>query len=262
MCTLVLLHRCVPGRPVVVAANRDEYLDRPAQGPQLRLGPGGLVLAPLDVRAGGTWLGLNRHGLFAGITNRPVADPDPARRSRGLLVMDALAAPTAAEAAERLARLPESAYNPFNLLVADDEQAFVVRYQDRAEVAALAPGAHVVGNADVDDRQVPKVARILGRAEAAAGEPPERVLPALAALLRDHVASDNPLEETCIHTPRYGTRSSTLLSLAVGPDSGSTLRFADGPPCLRDYDDFTPLLRELGRQGRVATGDTAARSAS
>ena len=36
MCTLIALHRCYPDASLVVAANRDEYLDRPAEGPALR----------------------------------------------------------------------------------------------------------------------------------------------------------------------------------------------------------------------------------
>ncbi len=82
MCTLIVLHRCVPGRPLVVAANRDEFLDRPAAGPALRMRDSGPILAPLDLEAGGTWLGLNGRGVFAGLTNlRPseglVAGPGP-----------------------------------------------------------------------------------------------------------------------------------------------------------------------------------------
>ena len=80
------------GAPLVVAANRDEYLDRPAEGPALRQLASGRVLASRDARAGGTWLGLSETGLFAALTNRPCPEPDPQRRSRGLLVHDALAA--------------------------------------------------------------------------------------------------------------------------------------------------------------------------
>ena len=70
MCTLIAIHRTVTGAPLVVAANRDEYLDRPAEGPSIHEKPGGPVLAPRDVRAGGTWLGINPMGVFAGVTNR------------------------------------------------------------------------------------------------------------------------------------------------------------------------------------------------
>jgi len=242
MCTLIALHRCVPGLPLVIAANRDEHLDRPSEGPALRLGPAGPLVAPRDRREGGTWLGVNGAGLFAGVTNRPAPARDPRRRSRGLLVLDALGAGSAAEAARALEMLPVGAYNPFNLLVADGEDAFVATYEEEVKVRALEPGVHVIGNADPGDRAVPKVARLLGEAERAAAAGAGGVLDALAALCRRHLGCENPLDETCIHTPAYGTRSSTLL--AAG-GARQALRYADGPPCRSDYDDFTPLLRQL-----------------
>ncbi len=70
MCTLIVLHRCIEATALVVAANRDEFFERPAEGPALRHTAHGKVLAPRDAQAGGTWLGLNEHGLFAAITNR------------------------------------------------------------------------------------------------------------------------------------------------------------------------------------------------
>ncbi len=105
MCTLIALHRPDPRVPLVIAANRDEYLDRPAAGPAVIECEGRRVLAPLDLRAGGTWLGLAETGVFAALTNRPCPEPDPARRSRGLLVTEALGAASAAEAASRLSSL-------------------------------------------------------------------------------------------------------------------------------------------------------------
>jgi uncharacterized protein with NRDE domain len=187
-------------------------------------------------------------GLFAGITNRPCPTPDRRRRSRGLLVCDALAAPDAAAAAEVLERLPSGAYNPFNLFVADGDDAFVAVYEEEVKVHALQPGVHVIGNADPNDRAVPKVARLLIEAGRAAEVGAPRVLDALAQVCRQHRGSANPLEDTCIHaeTPggAYGTRSSTLLAYDA-PAQPELLRFSDGPPCSTDYQDFTPLLREL-----------------
>ena len=80
MCTLIALFRCFDGAPLVVAANRDEFHDRPAEGPALRWTEAGAIVAPHDVRAGGTWLGLNAAGVFAAVTNRPCEAPDPERR--------------------------------------------------------------------------------------------------------------------------------------------------------------------------------------
>src|SRR5438876_262193 len=89
MCTLVLLQR--PGELLAVSGNRNELLSRPASGPSVLDG----VLAPHDELAGGSWLGLNRHGLFVCVTNRRGGMVDPSRKSRGLLVIEALKAHSA-----------------------------------------------------------------------------------------------------------------------------------------------------------------------
>jgi uncharacterized protein with NRDE domain len=261
MCTLIALHRCVPGLPLVVAANRDEYLDRPARPPALQQGPRGLVAAPLDERAGGTWLGLNPEGLFAGLTNRPCPRPDPTRRSRGLLVLDALGSGSAAEAAERMRQLAPGAYNPFNLLLADGREAFALVYDEGPRLLELAPGAHVIGNADPDDRAVPKLADLIQRADEAARSPAPQILPALGRLCRSHDGGEGPLGPPCVHTPTYGTRSSTLLCL--GEDARADVwRFADGPPCTTRYRDFTPLLTALRRSASPQPGERGERKAS
>lgn len=257
MCTLIALHRCYAAAPLVIAANRDEWRDRPAEPPAVRRVSGRRVVAPLDLRAGGTWLGLNDAGLFAGLTNRPSEAPDPARRSRGLLVLDALAHGSARSAARAAAALPEWAHEPFNLLLADGEEAFVVARDGGARVTALRPGAHVVGNHEPDDRGEPKTARLLERAERVACGPLERALDALAEVCRAHDGGA-PLEDTCIHAGSYGTRSSTLL--AWGPSRGArALRFADGPPCRTAYEEMTPLLEAPAPAAGAAPG-AAARS--
>ena len=228
---------------MVVAANRDEFHERPTEGPALRTtsieGPGGRpVVAPRDLRAGGTWLGVNAEGLFAAVTNRRAQSPDPERRSRGWLVMEALAARDARSAADRLERAERGAYNPFNLFVADAESAHWVTYEDRPERRDLAPGPHVIGNVhpDEDSAKLERLrAEVDGIARAGAS------LDALAGVCRHHAGS-SPLESTCVHAGAYGTRSSTLLRLGADP----ALRYADGPPCEAPYRDLTPLLRDLG----------------
>src|SRR5260221_12942006 len=89
MCTLVLLHR--PRALLAVSGNRNELLARPASGPRVSDG----VLAPHDELAGGSWLGLNRHGLFVCVTNRRGGIVDSSRKSRGLVVVDGLKADSA-----------------------------------------------------------------------------------------------------------------------------------------------------------------------
>ncbi len=258
MCTLIVLHRCDEEAPLLAAANRDEYLDRPAAGLALRRAGSRRAVAPHDLRAGGTWLGLNEAGVFAGLTNRP-APRDDSRRSRGHLVLEALACGSAPEAARQLERAPANAYNPFNCLVADGREAFVVVYDDKPSVTPLAPGVHVVGNADPDDRRDPKVASLLERAEAAAALAPEERLGALASICRSHEGPSGPLGPPCVHAGRYGTRSSTLLRLARDP-ARTALHHADGPPCETAHEDHGALLRELqGSHGFGAEANDARR---
>lgn len=261
MCTLIAIHRRVPGAPLVVAANRDEYFDRPAAGPALRPTPHGPAIAPLDLRAGGTWLGLGAQGVFAAVTNLKCENPDPARRSRGLLVQDALAAQSVEVAAEALAALPARAYNPFNCLVADLRRAVLITYRDEPGVIELEPGAHVIGNVDAQAERAPKLMRIQESAERAAASPRERVLDALAAICREHGTGGGGLDDTCVHLGRYGTCSSALLMLADS-DRDSRFLFADGPPCRTDYRDYTSLLAEQSRWVGGAAGESAARIAS
>lgn len=259
MCTLIVLHRCVAAAPLVVAANRDEYCDRPSSGPALRKATSGrVVLAPRDERAGGTWLGLNGDGVFAAVTNRRCEHPDPDRRSRGLIVMDVLGARSAREAAEGIESLPGDAYNPFNLLVADGRTAHVVSYAGSPERLDLAPGAHVIGNVHPADRTSAKVARLRSEAAAAARSEAGEVLDRLAGVCRSHAGAD-ALQSTCVHAGAYGTRSSTLLRLG---EAGSELRYADAAPCEREYRDFTSLLCELGLAPGRVVGPATARKVS
>jgi uncharacterized protein with NRDE domain len=108
MCTLLVASRVFDDTPLLVAANRDERLDRPAAPPRLFEARAIPVVAPVDLQAGGTWLGLSARGVFAGITNRFGVPPDPARRSRGELVFEALLGADAQAGADRIAALDAS----------------------------------------------------------------------------------------------------------------------------------------------------------
>src|SRR5258708_19591118 len=117
MCTLAIYFQTMRDYPVVLAANRDEFLDRPADDPTT-LCESPHVIGGKDLRAGGTWLGISEHGIVAGLLNRRAENgADPRARSRGLLCLDALRFRNPAEAASSLRPHPRSSYNPFNLLL-------------------------------------------------------------------------------------------------------------------------------------------------
>ena len=80
MCLLAIQYRLVPEAPILVAANREEFYERPSHPPSIQSGKP-RVLCGVDAQAGGTWLGVNQHGLVVGVSNRRKSVPTfPSRR--------------------------------------------------------------------------------------------------------------------------------------------------------------------------------------
>ncbi len=145
MCTVVLLRRPGHAWPIILGANRDEMADRPWKAPSRHWADRPDVVAGLDKLAGGTWMGLNDAGVVACILNRYGSlGPAPGKRSRGELVLEALDHASAADAADALADLDPLAYRPFNLVIADNRDAWWLTLR------APVPGAWV------DKQEVPK----------------------------------------------------------------------------------------------------------
>lgn len=235
MCTLIVGFQQHPDWPVVVAANRDEALSRPATGP--RRWPGEPFVAPRDEEAGGTWLGLTRGGLFVGVTNRFPAERHPDRRSRGALVVEALRAPDAPALQARLASLDPTTFNAFHLLFADAGHAFVTWSDgERLFQRTLGPGLHVVTERSLggDDRARVELVEALWPRVSPGGALPTPA--ALQGLLGTTRAGD-PMGGLCVEAPgwNYGTRSSLVL-LRHAQLAASRLFWADGRP------DVTPFV--------------------
>ncbi|MFB3063398.1 MAG: NRDE family protein, partial [Gammaproteobacteria bacterium] len=90
MCLVVMAYEHHPRYRLVLAANRDEFHERPSQPAHWWQDHPGL-LAGRDLEAGGTWLGVNRSGRLALVTNfREPSVRAPGKASRGELVRDFL----------------------------------------------------------------------------------------------------------------------------------------------------------------------------
>ncbi len=246
MCTLAIYFKAFADYPIIVAANRDEYLARPAL-PPTTLAESPHIVGGKDLRASGTWLGLNEHGIVAGLLNRRngASENDPNLRSRGLLCLDALHYPTARAAIRFVAGQNGRDYNPFNLLVASRDEAFVAyNRQNQIEIVSLTPGLHLLTNLDVDDFECPRISRsrkhfeeLCGRADFAGDPIAHREV--LHRLLADHSTQLDPRSgrpnSLCLHLGDYGTRSSSLIFLGSRPEQVAHF-FAAGPPCTASYE--------------------------
>jgi len=239
MCTLAIYFKAFADYPVIVAANRDEYLARPALPPT--------TLAETPHIVGGKDLRANQHGIVAGLLNRRngVLENDPTLRSRGLLCLDALRAPTAAAAAQFVAGQSARDYNPFNLLIASREEAFVAYNRwGQIEVVSLTPGIHLLTNLDVNDFECPRISRSrkhfeeLGSQADFACDPVAR-REELHRLLADHSTQLDPRSgrpnSLCLHLGDYGTRSSSMIFMGRQPQHVAHF-FAAGPPCTASYE--------------------------
>src|SRR5260370_3270375 len=176
MCTLVILRRPEHTWPVVIGANRDERIDRPSKPPGRHWPDRAEVVAGIDLLAGGSWLGLNDWGVAAAVLNRHGSlGPAANMRSRGELVLEALDHADAVAAAAALSHLDPAAYRTFNLIVADNRDAFWLRHDGKGRVVArpLKDGLSLIAGGDIDDLRTPRLALARPRFEAAPAPDPE-----------------------------------------------------------------------------------------
>jgi len=224
MCLIALAWQSHPDYSLVVAANRDEWRERPTEAsawwkdhPE--------ILAGRDLRAGGTWMGVTKGGRFAAVTNfRDPSDKRTTALSRGNLVADYLLSD--ANPRDYLASLVPRApqFNGFNLIVGDGKSLAYFGSRE-LKVREIERGVHGLSNHLLDEPW-PKVTRARNAMEDALRKP--KPAPRLFDLLSDrNVASDGELPDTgvgiawerrlapaLITGEEYGTRSSTVLTIA------------------------------------------------
>jgi len=233
MCLILFAHQLRPDLPLVLLANRDEYLDR-ATAPLAAWAEAPEVIGGRDLAAGGSWLGVGADGRWAAVTNVREGEPSPpGAPTRGQLVSDYLLGrdPPAAFGSRLVPRM--AAYAGFNLLLGSYTEVWSIGNREPAPVQ-LPPGLYGLSNGRLDTLW-PKVEHGKAALRALLAEPqptveqgfrlladretfPDHHLPATGIPL----AWERTLAATFIVAPErgYGTRSSTVL-LRVA--SGETL---------------------------------------
>ncbi len=240
MCTIVVARRPGHDWPVIIGANRDEMAGRPWRAPGRHWPDRPEVVAGLDELAGGSWMGVNEHGLAAAILNRKgTLGPQTGKRSRGEIVLEALDHVDAADAAAALMHLDPGAYRPFNLVLADNRDAFWLAHRGEGAIAAerLPAGVSMLAERDLDDIANPRIGRSLSRFRAAPMPDPEgEDWQDWAALLTERGVEGALAFQ---RADGFGTVSHSLLALpAPGRDVAPVWRFAaavpDGPAAWQD----------------------------
>jgi uncharacterized protein with NRDE domain len=253
MCTVLLLLRPHDRWPLLVAANRDERLDRAFDPPgRYWPDPPGIV-AGRDVLGGGSWFGVNDDGVVATIVNgMDRLGPLAGKASRGELVLRALRERDARGAAHAIGSLDAARYRGFTLIAADRAGAYAVTSDERAiRVDALAPGHHMVTPDGCDIAWSPRYAAHFAAFRAAAPPDPQHgAWTSWTELLR-HADEDDPHRAmTVVAQQQFGTVCSALLALPVAPSPPPVLLFANGPPTRAPYERITePWVHGAGVEG-------------
>lgn len=231
MCLLLIAVDRVPGRPLVLLGNRDEFHERAtaaaAPWPDT---PG--VFGGRDLEAGGSWLAAHGNGRIAAVTNVRRAEIRRGPRSRGDLVRDFVAGDRPAqEYLDELSRHVND-YAPFNLVVADARGAWCFE-SPTARAALLTPGVHLVSNGPLD-APWPKMQRLRALFDTAIARDADdgalldlladRATPTDAELPDTGIGLDKErfLSPVFVQSVLYGTRASTLV--CRGDDGRVALR--------------------------------------
>jgi len=221
MCLILLAVGVSDRYPLVIAANRDEFFERPTQS--AGFWPGTDLLAGSDLRQGGSWFGVTRRGRLAMVTNVRLAQIEPSTRSRGHLVRDFLLSDETPEDFLAGATEPADRYPGFNLIVGDIDSLWFGSNRS-VNCQAIVRGVHGLSNAGLDTPW-PKVAQGKAELEQLLVSDQADPVDGLFTLLQDRsLAADAELPTTgvslawerilsarFIHGADYGTRSSTLL---------------------------------------------------
>jgi hypothetical protein len=206
------------------------------------------VLCGIDQQAGGSWLGVNQHGLFVAACNRIKLMPPIAPRSRGALCRDLLRAGSAREAVDlALEELSTNKYDGVNFVIADGESGWVIHGCEEAEVVQLDEGLSIVSNGDVNDRRDERVQMALRLLTLQTLDSPVKFL-AVASKVFARAPSPPGRPSMVVRGPRRGTISSTLISLGAKPRD-AIFQFADGAPDQNKFEDYSPLLRDILSRG-------------
>ena len=226
MCILFIAIAQHPDYPLIVAANRDEYYSRPSEKMHFWQDHPG-VLAGRDKRAGGTWLGVNKNGQFAAVTNfRDKLQLRKDARSRGDLVTRFLTGDYQQKDIYQFHHFLDTQheyYNPFNLLYGDLQSIWAWGHVENTPTK-LSPGFHSVSNGPIDQpwpkmsRGVEKLTRYIQKSDQIDSDK-------LLEIMRDPTQADlsllpdtgigsfreRQLSSIFVRSNDYGTRTTSLL---------------------------------------------------
>jgi len=248
MSLLAVLYQLVPDSPILVAGNREESFDRICPTPSIQSGKP-RILASVDQASGGTYLGVNQHGMFCGaVSRRKPFDPiNP--KSRSLLCRDMLKTGSARQAVDlALEELHSGQYKGVNYVVADSESGWVIHAGAETNVVELNEGLSIIGENDVDDKEDERVAMARRLLTLQMLDSPVKFLAVASKVFARAPTAAPHRPSMVVREKNFGTVSSTLISLGKKPRD-AIYQYSNGAPDQSKFEDYSPMLRDILSRG-------------
>ncbi len=249
MCLIAIGFQLVKDCPLVVAANREEFFDRPATPPVINEatlddGAKRRFVCGLDQRASGTWLGVNDAGLLIAVTNRHYEPTPPDPRSRGLLCMELLSMSDARQAADRaVSEFQTGRYAGANFVCLDRNFGAVVHGGKEIRYEELRAGLHLITNHDLNDENDDRLRYFRSLYANKDVQTAADFMATTANICGQGPDVDN--ERTIVvRIADRGTVSSSLIAVPDNPQQ-AIYRHAPGAPDKTPYEDYSSLLRTV-----------------
>ncbi|MEE4244881.1 MAG: NRDE family protein [Kangiellaceae bacterium] len=152
MCLISFALNQHPDYPLILIANRDEFLNRPTAPLHVWQDQSGIV-GGRDNEAGGTWLAINKTGRWAALTNFRNPSEPPAEHSRGALVVDCLESDLSLESwFKQMERNYTTGYAGYNFVAGEYNTEFSFYYSNvERKVRRLSNGHYAISNGRYDD---------------------------------------------------------------------------------------------------------------
>jgi len=254
MCLLVFSYKCHPIYKLILAANRDEFYNRPTLQAQF-WGENNFIFSGRDVEVGGTWLGVNKNGRVAALTNyRDIRNIKIEAPSRGRLVTDFLSGKTSADVYSKMLTESGNKYNGFNLIFGDLNSVFYFNTVS-AKVEELNPGIYSLSNHLLNSLW-PKSQKINSLFNNVISRKNFTAAGLFEILTDTEIFDDNLLPDTgltkeleravspiFVVTPAYGTRCSAVVLI----DKENNLFFEE-----HTYDDSGKIIKTTGTTFKIA----------
>ncbi|MDD3853929.1 MAG: NRDE family protein [Syntrophomonadaceae bacterium] len=253
MCLILFAYDCHPRYKLVVAANRDEFYQRPTLPADYWI-DNKEIMAGRDLQEGGTWMGVTTDGRFAALTNyRDPSSFKKAAPSRGHLVQNYLSSNRTPAAYLETLSDGGAAYNGFNLLLGTRESLYYYSNREKL-VREISHGVHGLSNSLLNVPW-PKVTKGINELSKALQQEEVEVEQLFAIMTDRELPPDQDLPETgvglemervlapaFVMSPEYGTRLTTVILI----DRNNKIQFWERSFINRQPDSWNEVYYEPG----------------